>query len=218
MSKITGIVKEDGVVVKGETTLVRRVSNMIKDGSYSGPPMLFRHPSMEKIRHCCQNLNLFPYLLYSYDNSKSHPIARKVNLCLNHILKGITESFFVIYESLRKTILRRIQSAEPSGSVERKEHSEDILKVTAPSSFQKFERKKPKQNNPVFLVIAVYVASLIIAFQLVGLCSLMIIGKYTPGFIFLITALLFLGGITLKILLHETLTYGVSSAEKRKVQ
>ncbi|CAK9817290.1 hypothetical protein ANTQUA_LOCUS9319 [Anthophora quadrimaculata] len=133
MSKASGMLETEDVV--GKSTLDGRVSDILKDGSYSGPPMLFHHESMQKIRHCCQNLNLFPYLLYSFDNSKSHPIVRKVHLCL-----------------------------------------------------------------------AVYFALVFLAFQLVGLFSLMVIGKYTPGFIFLVSSLMFLSYITLKVFFHESVT------------
>lgn len=220
---------EDAV---GKQTLVGRVSNMLKDGSYSGPPMLFRHASMQKIRHCCQNLNLFPYLLYSFDNSKSHPIACKVHLCFGQLLESITTRIFFLYKNFRQSLLRAIrhdefqtqESAQTVESVELVELVEPVEPFESVESvewkpapkFPKFDRQKPKQT-PLFLVLAVYFAPLLLAFQLIGLFGLTIFGKYTPGFIFLISALLFLGCIWLKIIFHESVTH-IAKYEKNKVQ
>ncbi|XP_012139723.1 uncharacterized protein LOC105662384 [Megachile rotundata] len=214
MSKVSGIMKTDDVV--GKPTLVRRVSNMLKDGSYSGPPMLFRHASMQRIRHCCQNLNLFPYLLYSFDNSKSHPVARKVHLCLGQLLEVLTARIFFLYKSFRRSLLRGICSED--SKIEEQQPAkpaEDASKLT--SEFQTINRPKRKQQSPLFLSLAVYLAVLFLAFQMVGVFSLMVSGKYTPGFIFLISALLFLGCISLKILFHESVTHSVKPKRKNKV-
>ncbi|XP_029039088.1 uncharacterized protein LOC114874191 [Osmia bicornis bicornis] len=218
MSKLAGIMETEDVV--GKPTLVRRVSNMLKDGSYSGPPMLFRHASMQKIRHCCQNLNLFPYLLYSFDNSKSHPVARKVHLCLGQFLEVITARIFFLYKSFRRSLLRGIRSDDHKNKTEEQEPIKspiDTGKLT--SEFQTIARQKRKQQSPLFLSLAVYLAVLFLAFQMVGLFSLMVFGKYTPGFIFLISALLFLGCISLKILFHESVMHTVKPKKKKnKVQ
>lgn len=191
MSQVAGIMEAEDAVGKP-------VSDMMKDGNYSGPPMLFRHGSMQKIRHCCQNLNLFPYLLYSFDNSKSHPIARKVHLCFGQLLKVITARIFFLYKNLRQSVLRGFYAEDQYDSYVQPGEPGELAKP----AFCSIKRQKPKEN-PFFLILAVYFAPLLLAFQLIGLSSLMIFGKYTPGFIFLIAALMFLGCISLKIMFHD---------------
>lgn len=160
---------------------------------------------MQKIRHCCQNLNLLLYFLYSFDNSKSHPIALKMQISINRFLREITITLLVAYENLRQLIsLREIRVKEPIIA----RPNDDLAKFAA--SFGEFQKPKRKPH-PLYLVAAVYLVPLLLGFQMVTLCSLTILGKYTPGFIFLITALLFLGGIALKVLLH-------SKCERKKVQ
>lgn len=198
------------IVTRRRTTLVRRVSDMFKDGNYCGPPLLFRHSSMQKIRHCCQNLNLFPYLLYSFGNSKPHPVARKVNVCVVLLLKTITERIFLLNSSFRRIFLQGLCPNIPC-----REESVVQDNLAKPSlKFCKFEKQKRKQIS-LLLTLAVYFALTIVVFQLVGLCSLLISGKYTPGFIFLVIALLFLGYISLKIMVHNTVSHGFKR-EKRK--
>ncbi|KOC68543.1 hypothetical protein WH47_06334 [Habropoda laboriosa] len=192
MSKVSGMLETEDVV--GKSTLSGRVSDKLKDGSYSGPPMLFRHESMQKIRHCCQNLNLLPYLLYSFDNSKSHPIVRKVHLCLGQFLEGLTVRFFFLYSSIRQSLLRDIRSEESQ---------EEKPAKTSTLMFREFGKQKPKQN-PLHLILAVYFVLLLLTIQMVGLFSLMVFGKYTPGFIFLVSSLMFLAYISLKVLFHES--------------
>ncbi|CAD1475607.1 unnamed protein product, partial [Heterotrigona itama] len=171
-------------------------------GSNSEPPMLFRHTSMEKIRHCCQNLNLFPYLLYSFENSKSHPVARKLHYYLGQFLQLITARIFFLYKSFRQSLLCDIRAKELQ-TVEPPKITESVSKF--PPRFRTIRQdQKPKQSRRLFLTLAVYFAPLLLLFQLIGLFSVMMFGKYTPGFIFLISALLFLGCISLKILFHET--------------
>lgn len=206
------VVAEPEEAIKGEAALVRHVSNLVKDGNSSRPPTLFRHSSMQKIRHCCQNLNLFPYLLYSFDNSKSHPIARTVHLCFGELLKGITARIFFLYKTLRWSVLHGIRAEDASALSLAKETSADPTKPR----FLVVRRQKRKEN-PVLLTLAVYFAPLFLAFQLIGLFSLMVVGKYTPGFIFLTTALFFLGYISLKILFHQTTVHRVD-CEKSKIQ
>ncbi|XP_050450223.1 uncharacterized protein LOC126850861 [Cataglyphis hispanica] len=205
MSQIMSGIMEKKNALQRKPTLARRVSDMFKDGNYSSPPMLFRHASMQKIRHCCQNLNLLLYLLYSFDNSKSHPIALKMHVSINRFLREITITLLVAYENLRQLIsLSEIRVKEPiiAGP------NNDLAKFAA--SFGEFQKPKRKPH-PMYLVAAMYLVPLLLGFQMVMLCSLTILGKYTPGFIFLIAALLFLGGIALKILLH-------SKCERKKVQ
>lgn len=213
MSQTSEIMEQnDGL--KRKPTLVRRVSDMFKDGNYSGPPMLFRHASMQKIRHCCQNLNLLPYLLYSFDNSKSHPIARKMHVYLSHFLHEITLSLLVTYENFRQSVLHEIRIEKPATQKTIAETNGEPAKPAARFN----EYKKPKRKHPCYLTAAVYLVPLLLVFQMITICNLTIFGKYTPGFIFLITALLFLGGIALKILLHETVLHDVNKCERKKVQ
>ncbi|XP_012060587.1 PREDICTED: uncharacterized protein LOC105623821 [Atta cephalotes] len=202
--------------LKRKPTLVRRVSDMFKDGNYSRPPMLFRHASMQKIRHCCQNLNLLPYLLYSFDNSKSHPLARKMHDYLSHFLQEITINLLVTYENLRLSVLHEIRIEKPV-EVQKAipEANNDSTKLAA-----RFNRsvKKPKRKYSCYLTAAVYFVPLLLVFQMMTLCSLMIFGKYTPGFIFLVTSVLFLGGIALKILLHDVMLHDIKNCERKRGQ
>ncbi|PBC31161.1 uncharacterized protein LOC108001001 [Apis cerana] len=211
MTKVSGMVETEDVV--GKPTFVRRVSNMLKDGSYSEPPMLFRHASMQKIRHCCQNLNLLPYLLYSFDNSKSHPIARKVHNCLGQFLQIVTTRIFLIYKSFRRSLLCGIRSSEFQASEPPK--TPESCKFTA--RFRTTRQLKRKQNNRLILTLGVYFAPLFLFSQLVGLFCLMIFGKYTPGFIFLISALLFLAYISFKVLFHDIESTRSSRRRCRKI-
>lgn len=226
MSKVAEIVEGSVEEMVGKTAKAAsghvegRVTNVLKDGN-SGPPILFRHTSMQKIRHCCQNQNLFPYLLYSFDNSKTHPMARRVHLCLDELLDGIIARVFFLHQSLRQYVLRGIQTEclqapaplpvpTPAPAPPKENYGDDAGDATdkPTSKFRTLERQKRKQT-PLFLTMAVYLTPLFLAFQLIGLCSLMIFGKYTPGFIFLFTALLFLGGISLRIMFHETMVHRV---------
>lgn len=177
--------------------------------------MLFRHASMQKIRHCCQNLNLLPYLLYSFDNSKSHPIARKMHVYLSRFLQEITISLLVTYESLRQSVLHGIRIEKPINAQKATTETDDDPAKPA-ARFNRF--KKPKRKHSCYLTAAVYLVPLLLVFQMLFLGNLTIFGKYTPGFIFLITSLLFLGGIALKILLHETVMYGIKKCERKKMQ
>lgn len=211
MSNVSGIGEEE-TIIKGKPTLVRRVSNMLKDGNYSGPPLLFRHASMRKLRHCCQNLNLFPYLLYSYDNSKSHPVARKVSLCLGELLRNAVERFFFIYKFLRYTALQEIGVEKVASLKPAKKEEEETKKVedeVAPEEekpltrkFRCFERQRRKRI-PILLTLAVYLAPLILVSETIALCSLLLFDKYTPGFVFLISALMFLGCIAFRVFFHD---------------
>ncbi|XP_029169021.1 uncharacterized protein LOC114938981 [Nylanderia fulva] len=208
MSQITSEIMEKKNAIQRKPTLARRVSDLFKDGNYNGPPMLFRHASMQKIRHCCQNLYLLPYLLYTFENSKS----LKVQISLSRFLQDITIRFLLAYENLRQLALREIRVEEP---ITAEPNDEPVAKLSA--SFGGFEKPKRKPH-PLYLVAAVYLVPLLLGFQMVTLCGLTILGKYTPGFIFLISALLFLGGIALKILLHETVRHGANKCERKKVQ
>ena len=168
---------------------------------------------MQKIRHCCQNLNLFPYLLYSFGNSKSHPLAKKVNVRIEHILKKIAARLFLLYASFRHIVLREIRSeapvkkiaAEPSNALETK------------PKLSRCRKQKPKQIS-YFLLVAIYLAPLILAFQLVAIVNLLILENHTPGFIFLLTALLCLGYISFKVMVSDTESHRAFKKEKRKLE
>ncbi|XP_015439251.1 PREDICTED: uncharacterized protein LOC107194187 [Dufourea novaeangliae] len=204
MSNTAGLMETDGV------------SNMLKDGSKNGPPLLFRHASMQRIRHCCQNLNLFPYLLYSFENSKSHPIARKVHLYFGLILQGVTARIFVLYKTIRQSLVRGIRQDDHQQQLQ---ESTDVSNATSKATvrIERFGRRKRNKQCPLFLTVAIYFAPLILLCQTIGLLGLMVLSKYTPGFIFLTSALLFLGCISLKILFHETVEH-TAKYEKNKVQ
>lgn len=186
------------------------------DGNYSGPPMLFRHASMQKIRHCCQNLNLLPYLLYSFDNSKSHPIARKVHVYVSRFLQEITISLLITYENLRHALHGIHVEKQTNAQTAIVETNDDS--ATPAARFNCRFKKPKRKSHSCYLTAAVYLVPLLLVFQIMTLCSLTIFGKYTPGFIFLITSLLFLGGIALKILLHETVLHSIKKCERKKVQ
>lgn len=175
--------------------------------------MLFRHASMQ-IRHCCQNLNLLPYLLYSFDNSKSHPVVRRVHICLSRLLHDVIISVLLTYGNLRQSVLAGFRTQKAT-----KVQKSIVETNNDPAAkFNKFEKPKRKRH-PLGLIAAVYFVPLLLIFQTTALCGLTIISKYTPGFFFLITALLFLGGIALKILLYGTVLYGIDKCKmKKKVQ
>nr|XP_033336694.1 uncharacterized protein LOC117226469 [Megalopta genalis]XP_033336695.1 uncharacterized protein LOC117226469 [Megalopta genalis]XP_033336696.1 uncharacterized protein LOC117226469 [Megalopta genalis]XP_033336697.1 uncharacterized protein LOC117226469 [Megalopta genalis]XP_033336698.1 uncharacterized protein LOC117226469 [Megalopta genalis]XP_033336699.1 uncharacterized protein LOC117226469 [Megalopta genalis]XP_033336700.1 uncharacterized protein LOC117226469 [Megalopta genalis] len=204
MSNVSGTMEPEAVV--GKQALVRRMFNMVKDDNYSGPPapLLSRHASMQKIRHCCQNLNLLPYLLYSFDNSKSHPIARKVHLCFDQLLQVVTARLLCLYEQFRQTLLQEIQTSKELRTSQEPEGPRSELDACRLAvKFDSIPRRKRKQT-PLYLTLAVYLAPLLLFLQLVGLLGLMEIAKCTPGFMFLTSALLFLGCISLKVFFHET--------------
>lgn len=176
---------------------------------------------MQRIRHCCQNLNLLPYLLYSFDNSKSHPIARKAHVYLSRFFHDIVViSVLASYESLRRSVLRGFRAQEAAANAQTPA-AEAKLPASEPAKpaarFGNIRRPKRKQN-PFYLIAAVYLVPLLLIFQVTTLCNLTMFGKCNPGFIFLISALLLLGGIALKILLHGTVLYGNSKCERKKVQ
>ncbi|XP_058807799.1 uncharacterized protein LOC131673653 [Phymastichus coffea] len=203
---------QEGDSAKKTSTLVRRVSDMFKDGTYSGPPSLFS----QKIRHCCQNLNLFPFLLYSFENSKSHPLAKKVNICFDLILKNFIERLLIIYTSARRAVINGLQ--QKSVLLSKKETIElrKSVEVSEPrAKLCTFKKEKPKKT-PALLAAAIYLTPLVLLFQLIGLCSLLIFGKYTPGFIFLISSLVLLACISMKIMFHDTIAHQRKKEERRK--
>lgn len=205
------------------------------DGRTDGPPSLFPQNSMQKLRHCCQNLNLFPYLLYAFGNPKATMPMMKVNMCIGLFLARITERIIRVYSSMTQTIINGLGLAAISSVATAKTPSSEWLAVDERLSeklaitpvtraedkparkFEKFVVQKPK-DSPLFLKLAVYFAPLVLAFQLVGIMSLMVFGKYTPGFIFLVSALLFLGYISMKVLSQDTAAPHTFKREKRKVE
>lgn len=170
---------------------------------------------MQRILHCCQNLNLFPYLLYSLENSKSHPLAKRINLFFDLLLKKLVQRVVFIHASLQCILLCVVK--QHATSVPRKV-------CVAPTPVQdkrarlcKVQEPKPKEKS-ILLVIAIYLAPLVLAFQLFGLSSLLFLGELTPGFLFLFSSLIFLGYIAMKIMFHSKLNCRLSRKEKRKVQ
>ncbi|XP_063985266.1 uncharacterized protein LOC135166684 [Diachasmimorpha longicaudata] len=188
--------------ILSKPTLVRRVSDLFKDSNTSGS-QLFRHPSMQKLRHCCQNLNLFPYLLYSLGDVKN----TTQKLTINQLMTKFTDRLFELYLNIRLIVHTKLQPVPSKASPEAKE---EVKKFT------KFERQKRKRNS-LLLITAVYLAPLVLVFQLVGILSLLVFGKYTPGFIFLLSALLFLGYISMKVLFHDNDNQRYRKPTKRKV-
>jgi len=176
--------------------------------------MLLRHASMQKIRHCCENLNLLPFLLYSFDNSKSNPIVRKMYVYLNCLLREITLSLLNAYQNLRHSV-NEIRVERSSSEQEAQPTTDNLARFLA--AFNKSETfKKPKRKSqPFYLVAAAYLVPFLLFCQIITLCSLTIVSKYMPGFFFLIVALLFLGGIALKILMHQK-THKVKQEKNKK--
>lgn len=164
---------------------------------------------MQKLRHCCQNLNLFPYLLYSFENSKSHPFAKKVNVRLEQYLKRIVENLFLIYTSIRHLVLREIRSEK---KIIRNEKKIDNL---SKSRIFRSIKQKPKEIS-YLLIMAIYLVPLILIFQLIAIGNLLIVEKHTPGFIFLVTALFCLGFISLKVMFYDKTARKTFKNEKRK--
>ncbi|XP_046747936.1 uncharacterized protein LOC124412252 [Diprion similis] len=242
MSESMESVKKQSLpIIKQRHTLARRVSGMFKDGKTSGPPLLFRHASMQRLRHCCQNLNLFPYLLYSFGNSKSHPTVKKLH---NHFIL-LMHNLSIIIQSMLNSILQSIpvknsvrfaigfqrvllKHLHSQGLTRSYEAFASLRKTSKPPQKtqeiknreeEKFAKFKPRERKRISLVLtlAVYFALLVLASQLVGIISVMLFGKYPPGFIFLMSALLFLGYITLKIMAFDKVGHGFKE-EKRKTE
>lgn len=195
---------------------------------------------MQRLRHCCQNLNLFPYLLYSLRNSKSHPSVKKMHrqfvLLMQNFSLLVQSIFYSILQSkpvknsvhfaigFQRVLLKNLESHGLMRSYElrvtKRSASETLqtspIDVEVKPIFVKFKPKERKRIS-LLLTTAVYLALLVLAFQLVGIISVMLFGKYPPGFIFLISALLFLGYITLKIMAYDKEGHGFKE-EKRKAE
>lgn len=172
---------------------------------------------MERIRHCCQNLNLFPYLLYTLENSKSHPIAKKISYYVfDLMIKKIIERVAFIYTSIHHMLLSSVKRKPPlvtsiKPQPEKTESQQRKIRLCRP------QKSKPKPISPL-LVIAVYLAPLILAMQLVGIGSMLLFGKHTPGFIFLISALFLLAYIAIKIMFHSKKEVKNSKQKRRKIE
>ncbi|XP_011301662.1 uncharacterized protein [Fopius arisanus] len=188
--------------LSSQPTLVRRVSDLFRDGNASGS-QLFTHSSMQKLRHCCQNLSLFPYLLYSLGDMKNTSQKQTIN----QLISKLTARLIQLYLAIRLSVHRKLQPETPKPSPE-------ALKVNV--KFTKFEIQKRKQNS-LLLILAVYLAPIVLLFQLIGILSLLVLGKHTPGFIFLLSALLFLGYISMKVLSHDNDNEEYKKRAKRKI-
>lgn len=170
---------------------------------------------MQKIRHCCQNLNLLPYLLYSFDHSKSHPVAVKVNIYLNIMVNHLLQNMVLLYAKLQWSILRSLSSESQKAPKEavRSEKKERVSR----SSFHKEVIAKPKQKQtPIYLVLVIYLAPLLVACQLAVVCCLLALSKYTPGFTFLVCALMFLGLIFTRTMFHDSVAHRQTSKKKTR--
>ena len=138
-------------------------------------------------------------------------------MCFDLILKNFVQRFLFVYASLRQAALRGLQQTSLLPS--KKEVSVVQKPVDAVSDVKAklctIKKQKPKQS-PILLTIAIYLAPLILALQIIGLGSLLIFSKYTPGFIFLITSLAFLGYISMKIMFHDTVAVRRKMQERRE--
>ncbi|XP_043279541.1 uncharacterized protein [Venturia canescens] len=231
MTSVSAIMEKQEIF-EAKTTLVRRVSDLFKaDGNSSVSPLLLNHTSMQKLRHCCQSLNLFPSMLYSFDQRKGQLIPMsKVNLAI--LMSRIAERIYRVYSSLIFTIIRGLGLKSMKSSVI-VQNTDKLIKPIVPKSlseskadssvasrqnepkFKKFVVQKPK-SNPLFFKLAVYLAPLFLAFKLIGLFTLMILSEVSPGFVFLFTALVLLGCISMKILKHDVTAVQTLKHDKRK--
>ncbi|XP_044008630.1 uncharacterized protein LOC122852737 [Aphidius gifuensis] len=176
-------------------TLVRRVSDLFREKNNSGSPRLFNHSSMEKLRHCCQNLNLFPYLLYSLENAKNN------QLNFGQLFRIISERIFLFYVNIRQHNLYGLRLISDSKKIQ--SDSQSSSKKCVIQKFSKFQIEKRKENS-LLIILAVYLAPILLAFQLIGIVTLILFGEYTPGFLFLFFSIIFLGYISMKIFTRDT--------------
>lgn len=193
------------------------------DGNNNGTPLIFGNSSMKKLRHCCQNVGLFPYLLYSLGNSKFND-TNKLNWSL--IISRITEKIFLLYGNIRQTIryhsnFDRIYQKSICHNVEMKQSKDTDITSTIVSQnvnkFDKFHREKQEPSS-ILMIISVYIAMVILIAQLIGIISLIFNGEFPPGFVFLVCSLLFLGYIIMKVLLCEESFNDMKKRGKRKVE
>lgn len=146
------------------------------------------------------------------ENSKSNLFARKVNFCFDLVLKNFLEQFLLVSLNLRKAALQNIQQKSLKSEIK----AEKINPVSnTKAGLYSTQKQKPKQIS-ILLKIAIYLTPIFLVFQLGSLCSLLLSGKYTPGFIFLITALVFLGCISTKIFFHDAITVQKKKEVRRK--
>ncbi|KAK0175739.1 hypothetical protein PV327_009466 [Microctonus hyperodae] len=205
-------------------TLARRVSDLFKaDGNNNGTPLIFSNSSMKKLRHCCQNVGLFPYLLYSLGNSKFND-NNKLNWSL--IITRITEKIFLLYGNIRQTIryhsnFDKIYQKSICHNVEMKQSMDtDITLTNVSQNVKKFDEFycEKRESSSLLMIISVYIAMVILIAQLIGIISLIFTGKFTPGFVFLVCSLLCLGYIIMKVLLCEDSFNDMKKRGKRKVE
>lgn len=195
-------------------------------------PLLLRRTSIQKLRHCCQTLNLFPIMFYSFEQRTGQAMSmEKVNLAI--LMSRITERIYRVYLSLIFAIIRGlgVESMKSSIIVASSEkivkpatvapmastNGAELKKVSRRNEmkFEKFVVQKPK-SSPLFFKLTVYLAPLFLALQLIGLFGLMTLSKFSPGFIFLVSSLIFLGCISIKILNHKARAVEIFKHNKRK--
>ena len=136
------------------------------------------------------------------------------------IIRKVVEHFIFVYTSLKKSVLHLSipkKSQVPFKSEIKKQDEQQAVVAPPVNVRARFcNLEKPKQKPcPMLLVLAVYLAPLILVFQLVGVFSLLIFGNYTPGFIFLISSLALLGFISMKIMIHDKGTIKKKSEIRR---
>ncbi|XP_057321708.1 uncharacterized protein LOC130665380 [Microplitis mediator] len=191
----------DNTLLADKPTLVRRVSDLLKDGSQS-TPLLFNNPSIQKLRHCCQNLNLFPYLIYSLGDSET---TNPEKFTLTQLTRRISEKIFPLYANVHSSIRQKT----PHHTHNLKSTATEILPENLPRkiTYEYFEknsiRQTVKRQRSLLLIYSIYLTQIILVTQLLTLLSLMFYGKFSPGFIFLFTTLLLLCSIIIKIFFAE---------------
>lgn len=161
---------------------------------------------MEKLRHCCENLNLFPYLLYSLENAKNN------QLNFGQLFKIISEKIFFFYVNIRQHNLCGLRLISDSEKIQSDSQSSSSKKSVI-QKFSKFQIEKRKENS-LLIILAVYLAPILLAFQLIGIVTLILFGEYTPGFLFLFFSIIFLGYISMKIFTRDT----TSQENKQKLK
>ncbi|XP_044591816.1 uncharacterized protein LOC123269934 [Cotesia glomerata] len=195
-------------LLANKPTLVRRVSDLLKDGSQS-TPLLFNNPSIQKLRHCCQNLNLFPYLLYSLGSKTSTE-----KFTLTQLIQRITDKIFLLYASVYASIRQRAHRAHSHNPQAAREKSPSKL---SEEYFQQHSARPSAKKPHSLLIYAIYVSQVVLVTQLVTLLRIMFIGKFTPGFIFLFSAMLLLCCISMKVFFASNISQKVNRG-KRKIE
>lgn len=176
---------------------------LLTDGSQS-TPLLFNNPSIQKLRHCCQNLNLFPYLLYSLGNSKT---TNPEKFTLTQLIRRFSEKIFPLYANVHSSIRQKTPHHTHNLKTTSEISPENLPSKLTHEYFEKNSiRRAVKRQRSLLLTYSIYLTQIILVTQLLTLLSLMFFGKFSPGFIFLFTTLLLLCSITIKIFFAENIS------------